>query len=368
MATKFLEPGGDATFNVATTTAGGFWTSTATGTLATDFVNGSHLKSIKYAPNTNNQVNTAAATLTSTGTTISIYIYLNALPTATATFITTTSGTKQFRVRITSAGILQLWSDTAQIGSDGSTLSIGIWYRISLAFTLTSTTINEFRLFINGVLNISVTNATLGGIGVSQLLIGNADTDTTLDFRSSDHYIDNSSTLTDPGNIWVTAKRPNANGTTNGFTTQIGSGGSGYGTGHSPQVNERALSNVNGWSMIGAGSAVTEEYNIESKATGDINISAATIVDWLGWVDINSLAGETIQIILNGANNAQAITSTETLFNKIKGSTTYPAGTGADIGVITDTSLTTVSLYECGVVVAYIPATGHNFLSLLGVT
>ncbi|WP_323162301.1 hypothetical protein, partial [Pseudomonas fluorescens] len=80
--------------------------------------------------------------------------------------------------------------------------------------------------------------------------------------------VDDSSALTDPGNIWVAAKRPNANGTTNGFTTQIGSGGSGYGSGHSPQVNERALSTTNGWSMVGAGAAVTEEYNIESKSTG----------------------------------------------------------------------------------------------------
>ncbi len=193
--------------------------------------------------------------------------------------------------------------------------------------------------------------------------------------RLSDIYIDSSNSLTDTGDVWVTAKRPNANGTTNGFSTQIGAGGSGYGTGHSPQVNERALSNTNGWSMIGAGSAVTEEYNIENKSTGDIDISSATIVDWLGWADMKSLAGETVQVILDGVNTAQAITSSETLYFKVKGSATYPSGTGADIGITTDTSLTTVSLYECGVVVAYIPSGGGGgstpgnttkFLMLLG--
>jgi hypothetical protein len=174
----------------------------------------------------------------------------------------------------------------------------------------------------------------------------------------SDFYIDNSSSLTDTGNIWVTAKRPVANGTTNGFSTQIGSGGSGYGTGHSPQVNERPLSTTNGWSMVGAGSAVTEEYNIEGKSVGDIDISTATIIDWLGWVSIKALAGETGNVIIDGASVAQAITTTATLYTKIKGSATYPAGTGADIGFQTTTALTTVSLYECGVIVAYIPASG----------
>ena len=61
-------------------------------------------------------------------------------------------------------------------------------------------------------------------------------------------------TSLDPGAILVTAKRPFTNGTTeDGFTTQIGASGSGYGSGHTPQVNERPLSQTNGWSVIGAG-------------------------------------------------------------------------------------------------------------------
>lgn len=88
----------------------------------------------------------------------------------------------------------------------------------------------------------------------------------------------------------------------------------------------------------------------------------------MGWATMKSLASETVQMILNGVNFAQAITSTATLYIKIKGSTTYPTGAGADIGITTDTSLTTVSLYECGVIVAYIPvsssAVTHKLLTL----
>lgn len=359
MATTFLEPGGDADFLVGTTN--GFWTSSAgTPTAVNDFVHGNHMKSIKYGVNVNDLVRPPIGSIADTGSRVSIYIYLNALPNATATFLrfNQSGGVICFSLRMTSVGILQLWDGTtiAQIGTNGSALATGQWYRISLAYTITSTTVNRFEQFVNGVSSISVTNATLTNITTSQLGIGNQSPNLTLDMRSSDHYIDNSSSLTDTGDIWVTAKRPNANGTTNGFTTQIGSGGSGYGTGHSPQVNERPLSTANGWSMIGAGAAVTEEYNIENKSTGDIDISTATIVDYVGWASVSSLVGETINIILNGINFSQAITSTITLFKKIAGSSTYPTGTGVDIGIKTDTSLTTVSLYECGVLVAFIPA------------
>src|ERR1035437_5336425 len=354
MATTFLEPGGDADFLVGATN--GFWAFSAGGaTVATDFVHGNHIKSIKYTSTGSAvYVRTPNGAVNDSGTRISMYIYLVALPTGTSVLFR--PGTTVWQMKITSAGVLQLFNATVQIGTNGATLSTGQWYRISIALTVTSTTVNRFEVFVDGVSSISVTNATLSGTGTSNFQIGNTSNDATLNFRSSDHYIDNSNSLTDTGNILVTAKRPVSNGTTNGFSTQIGSGGSGYGSGHSPQVNERALSTTNGWSMVGAGSAVTEEYNIESKSAGDIDISAATIVDWLGWASMKSLVGETVQMIINGSSVAQAITSTTTLYTKIKGSATYPAGSGADIGITTDTSLTTVSLYECGVIVAYIPS------------
>lgn len=362
MSTKFLEPGGDADFLIGTTN--GFWTTiTGSPVVATDFVHGSHVKSIKYAVNASTTVQKNAV-LADAGSRISFYIYFNALPNATASPVIVQKSDNSsivLRIRITSGGILQLWNDTVQIGSNGSTLSTGVWYRISLAYTITSTTINRFELFRNGISDISITNATLGQTSSSNFLIGNTGGNATLDVRSSDHYIDDSSSLTDTGDIWVTAKRPFANGTANNFVTQIGAGGSGYGTGHSPQVNERPLSTTNGWSIIGAGSAVTEEYNIENSATGDIDISGATIVDYLGWVSASALAAETINVIVNGTNFAQALTTSATVYIKIKGSATYPAGTGTDIGAQTDTALTTTSLYECGIVVAYTPSTGYAY-------
>lgn len=357
MAVLFLEPGGDADFGI------GFWqSSNGTPTAATDFVHGGHLRSIAYGTGTPVDMKTTEI-FADAGGRGSVWIYLNALPSATSSvfvLLTTASGAIVARMRITSTGVLQLWEASAQIGGNGSTLSTGTWYRLTFAWKITSTTVNEFRLFKNGVSDISVTNATITNTGTKIFDLGNASGNANLDLRTSDHYFDDSNALTDPGNIWVTAKRPNANGTTNGFTTQIGAGGSGYGTGHSPQVNERPNSDTNGWSVVGAGSAITEEYNIEAASVGDINIAGATIVDYMGWVRSKALVSETAQIIVNNVNSNIALTSTTAFFTKVAGSSTYPAGTGTDIGEITSTTVTTVSLYEAGIIVAYIPAVGGN--------
>lgn len=364
MATKFIEPGGDATLNTETTSNGGMWKAVDARAVATDIVHGSHISSLSFLNSTRSLTSTAA--FADSGSRVSFYVYFVALPTnAVQSFfaaLTLNLGAIVFTVRLTSAGRLQLWNaETAQIGLSGSTLSTGRWYRISLAYTITSTTINEFRLFLDGVQDISVSNGTLATTNSAEFVISNGVTgsDVTLNYRTSDHYVDNSSSLTDTGDVWVTAKRPFSNGTTNGFTTQIGSGGSGYGTGHTPQVNERPLSTTNGWSMLGAGAAITEEYSIEGRAIGDINLTGATIVDFVGWVYASSLLSETAQIVVANVNSNISLTSTNTMFTKVAGSTTYPVG-GTDIGIITSTTLTTVSLFESGIMVAYNPPVPRN--------
>lgn len=367
MATKFLEPGGDATFDLLGVNS--FWTQTSgTAAIATDFVHGAHIKSIKYAPGTTDAIRTGNGVVSDAGGRFSVYIYLNVLPSATSSLFsirTANAALQNVSVRLTSAGVLQIWNaTTAQIGTDGATLSTGQWYRLSLAYTITDTTHNRFELFKDASSTISITNATITNVTSSCILIGNSSGNANLDFRSSDHYIDDSSSLTDTGNIWVTAKRPNANGTSNDFNTQIGSGGSGYGTGHSPQVNERPLSTTNGWSVV-AIAATTEEYNIESKSSGDINISTATIIDYTGWVSAKTLIAETASIVVNGTTSNISLTTTITVFTKIAGSSTYPAGTGTDIGIVTSATATTVSLYECGVIVAFIPVNTNSFLMLM---
>lgn len=360
MATKFLAAGGDEAFQNYSSVANAFpWDSGSFTniSLATDFVHGPHQRSIKFAPS-GGYLQTNLLSAQDSGSRITFYIYLSALPGATSTIFGTWdfSFSNVVRIRLTTAGVLQLWEDTTQIGSSGSTLSVGRWYRISLALTISSTTVNRFELFKDGISDISITNATIAKTGPIYYNFGNISGNSSLDLRLSDVYIDNASSLVDTGNIYVTAKRPNANGTTNGFNTQIGSGTSGYGSGHSSQVNERPLSNTNGWSFVGA-AATTEEYNIESQSQGDINISNYTIIDYMGWLDAKSTNSQTATLIVNNNTGSISLTSTESFFKRFAGSTTYPAGTGTDIGIITTSASNTTSLYEAGIVVAYLANT-----------
>lgn len=358
MATKFLEPGGDADFLVGTTN--GFWR-TAAGAIATDFVHGGHLKSISFTANGGygQQNSTAVASIADAGARISLYLYVKTLPGATSSFLRlfkSDGSTSVVELRLTSGGVLQLWNGTsAQIGSNGATLSTATWYRISLAFTITSTSVNRFEVFKDAVSTISVTNATITNTATSMINIGTVASNP--EYRMSDFYIDDSSALTDTGDVWVTAKRPLSNGTLNQWTTQIGAGGSGYGSGHAPQVNERALSTTNGWSIAGdAINTKTEEYSIEGKSVGDIDISAATIVDFVGWVSANATNTQTDSIVVAGVSSNISLTTTVTLFTQVAGSTTYPAG-NTDIGIIQPISAAITSkLYECGILVAYKPA------------
>lgn len=379
MAVKALEPGGDADFGIGLFNG---TDGTPLPTASSTIVHGSHKRSITYDRTNSNTSDVRFNGVTSdVGGRISIYLYFTTLPgAATDGLLATaksTTMTNVVNVRISSAGVLTLniGGTNVQIGSNGATLSTGNWYRICLCWTITSSTVNQFRLFVSpagggaGTLSVTGSNVTLTNTIGTDIRIGNLSGDTSEILYTSDHYVDDSTSLSDTGDIWVTSKRSFANGTTNGFTTQIGSGGSGYGTGHAPQVNERPLSLTNGWSMVGVGSAITEEYTIEGASVGDVDISTATIVDFVGWVDVKALIAETASIIVGGASSNISVTTSAAIFTKVAGSTTYPVG-GTDIGVVTSTTVTTFSLYECGVLFAYIPAvapsinTGTTFLMM----
>lgn len=357
MAVIFLEPGGDADFAVNTTN--GFWKGgiVTSVTVATDFVHGTHVKSLKFGGGSGTKVETASATIANAGARISLYVYINTMPSASCglfSIYTTPGGTdtEVCTVKITNAGVLQLWQNNTsnQIGSNGSTLSTGTWYRLCLSYTITSGAVNEFRLYKDSVSDISVTNATLTTIGVSRFRIGL--TDGTVDFRTSDHYIDDSTALTDTGDVWVTAKRPISNGTLNEFTTQVGTGTPSYGSGHAPQVNERELNAGNAWSIQNAVKK-TEQYTIEGASIGDMNITGKTIVDYVGWVSCKVGSSSTGNIIVNNVATNISVTTANAIFTKVAGSTTYPAG-NTDIGIDTNTVNQLFTLNECGILIAFI--------------
>lgn len=268
--------------------------------------------------------------------------------------------------------VFQLFTDTtgqflslSDGGGNRKTGTVAIlpfrWYRIAFSYVIVSAsnwTVNVYLTETDGkegTLALSASNAdfTLTFTSGTEFRIFNGD-GANFPSNFSPIYIDDGTNLTDPGDVRVTAKRPFSNGTTNGFTTQIGSGGSGYGSGHAPQVNERPLDTANGWSIINAGSVVTEEYNIEARDAGDIALPVThRVLGQMGWVYTDALLAETGQLILKGADTPISITTTPTLFTVINDGD-YPPGSGADIGEKTDATVTTVNLYEAGILVAYL--------------
>ncbi len=367
--TTFLEPGTDATEDLS------FFTTftSSTGTVVSDGSK-SHtgprsLKSASGATSGAAQAITPLGILADSGTQIDFYVQFDALPSADSPILLIRSAsTGVLNLLLRTTGVLQ----NAPVGgtlSNGTTvLSANTWYRICVSYFITNTTTYTFKVYVNGVLDSTTNAGTLTNTTTSQVRFGwgSSGNGPNKNLWFDDIYVAtggaSSGSQPDTGNILVTAKRPFSNGTTNGFTTQIGSGGSGYGTGHAPQVNERPLSTTNGWSIVGAGSAITEEYNIEGESVGDVDVTGATIVDYMGWLYTKAVLAETAKMIVNGVStNISVPANTNTMFQVAAGSSTYPAGSGSDIGETTSTTVTTVSLYECGVIVAFTPASAALF-------
>lgn len=267
-------------------------------------------------------------------------------------------GTQSLMIFAGTGGVLKLVDSPFAVTLDTGTTSIAANTdaRVLVLWDITSTITFRIRVYVNGTLDMDVTHGgTLASRTIDAVALGiqgGSQAGTTIYFAHNvvfDSYFYGE----DIGDVRVTCKRPDANGDSNGFTTQIGAGGSGYGAGHSPQVNERPLSNTNGWSLNTA-AAVTEEYGIEAAATGDVDISGKQIIDILGWLRAKTTTStRTCQIIVNGVSTAISVTTTEAWYEKLAGVAAYPSGVGNDIGMTSQAASDTYSLYEAGVQVAY---------------
>ena len=193
-----------------------------------------------------------------------------------------------FILTVDSSGVLRLLAydgvfpnNYSQLGGNGITFSTGTWYRICYTHRILGKGINDFRVYVDGVLYISVKN--FGGFGPDgnntafpQLIdrinlgyINGSGIGSAAVMYIDDIYVDNSDILSDTGNIRITHKRPASNNTNN-FPVAVGANPSNRWT----NVNEQPLSIVNGWLENGGIAAnVKENYGIETASTGDMDIS-----------------------------------------------------------------------------------------------
>ncbi len=176
-----------------------------------------------------------------------------------------------FRVQMTTSGTLLLTNSAGtSLGTGSTVLATNTSDRLCLAYTISSTTVYSVRLYLNGnsTPEISVTNGTALSAtdsGVLQLeLSEQAGTNRIAYF--SDCYVDDSTDLTDTGDINLAAKFPDEDNTVN-FESDIGTGA----------VNERPISETNGRQHTLA-TDVQENYTLQTAAEGDFDISTATLV------------------------------------------------------------------------------------------
>jgi len=351
--TIFMESGTDATQDFT------FYSSTS-GTVTSDSsapITGTRSILLNTSsPATLAFANSPAATMADAGRRITFRCKFDTIPAADAVIfqVRNASSNNVLQLGVNSTANLKLLN-TGVISVTGTTvLRVNTVYRVAFSYIITSASVWTVNVFLNGKLEITQNSGTLTNTtGTNFRLTVAAAAGANVKFWFDDVFLDNGTDLADPGNIIVTNKRPNANGAANGFTTQIGAGGSGYGTGHSPQVNEQPLSTTNGWSIASA-SALTEQYTIEGAATGDVDVSRRdySLVDYMGWIDAKTASAGTRNIVLAGVATNITTTTSFALYTKVAGSTTYPS-TNTAIGMNNNSVNNLTSLAECGILLAY---------------
>lgn len=257
---------------------------------------------------------------------------------------------------LNSTGKIVISGNSTTYGTGTTTLTQNTDYRISIAYTITSTTVNTCQVYINGVLELSVTNVTLIGTGSATLYLnaGYLNSVANLTNYFAHIYVD-SGTSGDVGNVRVTAKRPSANGTTNNFTGS-GTPNPSFGTGNARYVNYRPLQTATADVAVSvAGTARTEEYDIEAESSGDNDVTGSTFLGYMGWIYAKSSTSEVGSLLVNNIEAPIPLTSTTAIFWGANGDATYPAGSGTDIGLVTTTATSTVTMYDAGMLIAYIP-------------
>jgi hypothetical protein len=348
--TKWFEGCGDATQDLT------FWTNQV-GTVTADttqFVqsnngSGCSLKCDRTAANAASNIRTPTGVLADAGRAITVWWKPSALSSANDTImrIVNSGGSAILTVQFNTTGKIAVG------GNSGTAVIVpGIWYRLTLSYTITSTTVNTFKLYINGTLDNTQTNLTLPGVGSDGLLLA-AGTGATMGINLVcwfDHlYIDDRSDFSDPGDIRVTAKLPASNNVNN-YNTAIGNNPAN----RWQNVNERPLSITNGWEDTTGTSQVVENYGIQAKTAGDVDITPFVQISYMGWMwaKEGSVSG-TPQLTVNGVDNAVTLTTSAALYRAITDSATYP-NNAAGIGMKSGNTATGSFLYECGIQIAFL--------------
>lgn len=218
--------------------------------------------------------------------------------------IANSGGTAVWQLRLKTNSTLDVNPVGGTPVSGTTVIKANKWYRFSMSWVATSTTVFEIRIFIDGVLEATAKNSgTLTGVGASiARFVSNGTAGANWVQYMDEMYVDDRIDLSDTGNIGVTAKLPNANNTNN-FNTAVGAAPANRWT----NVNERPDSTTNGWEETTV-TATQENYGIESAKQGDYDITNFNLVARMAW--ISSKRGTPAATLSAHANNTGAAVGT----------------------------------------------------------
>lgn len=325
-----------------------FWGST-TGTITYDstLATKSGLASWKCDSASNATARLRTGTLVNPARAVAYYQFTD-LPTSTTSILGIFNGSQTVQLKITSGGVLQLFDNAgSQVGSNGSTLSTGIWHRICLVLDRGAST-QDGKVFLDGNEDISATSIDDGTGSFDEVIFGwfgAAGTNKVVNVQHA--YVDDVTDLTDPGDVRVTAKLPTNSGGTNGWDGEQASGA---------EVNDRPIDETTGHLHAGSDDQV-ESSDIQAVGAGDVDITGETILGHTGWVwaDRTSGGGGSPSILVNDAETAIALAvGAPDIFVDVNTSAGYPSGGTDEIGMHSTNGSADTNWYEGGIMIAYI--------------
>ncbi|MDP2730144.1 MAG: hypothetical protein Q8O55_06660, partial [Dehalococcoidales bacterium] len=300
---------------------------------------------------------------------ITAYFRLQDLPSGFTPLIWIRTDLYDFSYGVNSSGVLQLRTGGenpgTQLGSNGTTLAANTWYRISIAWNITNTTTFTIKVFLDGTLDITGNSGTLSADAANMIYIGwmESVSSGTKVLWFQHVYMDDDTSLTDTGDIRVTAKLP-VDVVHDNFDGSAGA------------VSQRPITTAteatDAQTHTGT-NQVHQDYDIQAASVGDVDISGDTIVALNFWIwakNAADTAGTPKQVYQADTEEAITLSTSYQLFTKIIDTTTYPSDGASIIGMESTGDTADTFLGEAGVLVAYIqaaaavPATSFNFNGL----
>jgi hypothetical protein len=285
--------------------------------------------------------------------------------TASVTVGNETANSYGLELHVTSGGALYLTNGGGGSGGGQSTttLSADTWYRITVSYTITSSSVNDAKVYIDGSEQTACrrTNSTTN-TGKTNLLMGiTGSINATSTIWIDSVYVDDGTDLGDPGNILITGKCP-ASDTTIGWDT-FPNGDPGVGSRYTIMRERPIDTSVVGNCIVQASSTQANcVFALESASQGDVDISGKTQVGYVGWVFTqrgSGSAGSPAIITNNVFDSTTVSTTTPSTVNwgVSVTSATYPSHSNG-IGMRSSGAGSDTYLHECGILIAYIEPTG----------